>query len=57
MDNDRYDIDAKPESPAPRDQMLLMRRTLLADRFQFTFHRETKSLPMNLLVVTKGGPN
>jgi uncharacterized protein (TIGR03435 family) len=52
---DRYDVDARPESPSSPDQMMLMLRTLLADRFQLTSHRETKLLPLNVLSTGKGG--
>jgi uncharacterized protein (TIGR03435 family) len=56
MEDDRYDIEARPESPATREQMLLMLQSLLSERFQLAFHRETKPLPVNALVVAKGGP-
>jgi len=38
------------------DQMRLMLRSLLADRFQLTLSRETKDAPIYALVVAKGGP-
>jgi uncharacterized protein (TIGR03435 family) len=53
---DRYDIEAKPDGPASASQMLLMLRTLLADRFRLTFHRETKPLDVTVLSLSKGGP-
>lgn len=39
-----------------QDQFLERLRTLLADRFQLKFHRETKELPVYALAVAKGGP-
>ncbi len=33
-----------------------MLQTLLAERFQLKFHRETRELPAYLLVIAKGGP-
>lgn len=55
-ENDRYDIDAKTESPATREEMMLMLRTLLSDRYRLKFHREIKAIPQNVLVVAKNGP-
>jgi uncharacterized protein (TIGR03435 family) len=54
--SERYDITAKPEGSAGQDQVKLMIQSLLADRFQLKFHRETKELPTYALVVAKGGP-
>ncbi len=39
-----------------QDQFLERLRTLLTDRFQVKFRRETKDLPVYALVVAKGGP-
>jgi uncharacterized protein (TIGR03435 family) len=33
-----------------------MLRTLLEDRFQLMFHRETRETPLNALVLAKNGP-
>ena len=52
----RYDIVAKAEHEVPRDQLLLMLQTLLADRFSLTLHRENKVQPVYKLVIAKGGP-
>ncbi len=59
VNSDRYDITAK----APGDGTLSTRinrkkllQSLLADRFQIKFHRDTKELPVYLLVIAKGGP-
>jgi uncharacterized protein (TIGR03435 family) len=57
LDRDTYDIVAKPEARvAGGKQNLQMVQTLLADRFQLKFHRETRELPVYLLVVAKSGP-
>jgi uncharacterized protein (TIGR03435 family) len=56
MENDRYDIDARPEHPATHEQMMPMLRSLLADRFQLAIHRETKTLAVYVLALAKGGP-
>lgn len=54
--SDTWDIDARTESPATTQQKMAMLQTLLADRFQLKFHRETKDLPQYKLVVAKNGP-
>jgi uncharacterized protein (TIGR03435 family) len=56
IDSARFDVQAKPASTTTREQLLLMLRPLLADRFKLAFHRETKELPVYALVVAKGGP-
>lgn len=38
------------------DEQMRMLRKLLADRFQFTFHRESKDLPVYALTVMRSGP-
>jgi uncharacterized protein (TIGR03435 family) len=56
MGSDRYDIAAKPESPAHDQQIKQMLQTLLSDRFQLRFHRETREGAGFALVVGKNGP-
>ena len=64
--SDRFDIVAKVEDslaqeipkllPAQRqDQMRLLVRSLVADRFKLSVSHETKELPIYALVVAKGG--
>jgi len=53
---EKYDITAKAAGPAPLNQLRQMLRTLLTDRFQLQFHRETKELPVYALVAAKSGP-
>jgi uncharacterized protein (TIGR03435 family) len=54
-DSDRFDIEAKSEGPADEAQLMTMLQTLLADRFQLAFHRETALFPGFALVVAKNG--
>lgn len=58
LNSDRYDIDAVPDqegSPNP-EQIRIMIRKLLADRFKLTFHKEKRELSAYVLTVGKGGP-
>jgi len=60
FDADRYDIVAKAEGPATREQLMRMLQSLLVERFKLSFHRETKQMPVfNLVVAKRGqlGPN
>ncbi len=56
LESERYDVLAKASDPAATDQLRLMLRTLLADRFKLTLHREEKIMPTYALVVAKNGP-
>jgi uncharacterized protein (TIGR03435 family) len=56
LGSERFDIVAKAGSPAPDQQMRLMLRALLADRFKLALHSETRALPVYVLVVGKNGP-
>jgi len=51
----RYQIEAAADTAANRDQIFLMLRTLLEDRFQLKIHREMKELPVFALVPNKNG--
>ena len=62
--SDRYDIEAKADSeslpiglPAEvkRTRIRLMLQKLLADRFKLTMRRETRELPVYVMVVAKTG--
>jgi uncharacterized protein (TIGR03435 family) len=63
IDSDRFDIVAKaaedtpsgPVGPGPAaaQQMRLMLRTLLAERFKLTVHHETRELPIYALVMAR----
>jgi uncharacterized protein (TIGR03435 family) len=56
IDAERFDVAAKAAGPAPKEQLRLMLQTLLKERFQLAFHRESKELPGYALLVAKGGP-
>ena len=53
--SDRYFIDARTPADATADQKRAMLQSLLADRFQLTLRRETRTLPVYELVVADGG--
>ncbi len=50
-----YAISAKAAGPAPVKELQRMLQTLLAERFQLRFHRETRSTEVQALTVAKGG--
>lgn len=57
MSSTPFDITAKAEDPnVTRDQVRQMLQSLLAERFQMKFHRETRELPIYSLLVGKNGP-
>lgn len=56
MENDRYDIVAKAPGNASDDEMKLMTRALLADRFQLKLHHETRDAPVLILAPGKNAP-
>jgi uncharacterized protein (TIGR03435 family) len=58
IDSDHFDILALTPGetrPAQPEQMAML-RTLLAERFKLTFHREEKEFSIYALEVAKGGP-
>jgi uncharacterized protein (TIGR03435 family) len=57
IDAERFDIQAATPGemrPTPDEQMAMV-RTLLADRFKFTFHKEPKDLAVYVLTTTNRG--
>jgi uncharacterized protein (TIGR03435 family) len=52
---DRFDIEARADGNPAKDQMRLMMRSLLADRFKFAVHTETKEMPVLAFVLAKPG--
>jgi uncharacterized protein (TIGR03435 family) len=56
LESETYDVEAKADGPVGVDQLKLMLRGLLADRFKLTLHRETKELKFYALTVAKNGP-
>jgi uncharacterized protein (TIGR03435 family) len=51
----RYDIVAKAAAPAPEADLQQMLAPVLEDRFHLKTHRETRQLPVYVLVQAKGG--
>jgi uncharacterized protein (TIGR03435 family) len=57
MNSERYDIEAKAETPQePATLRGPMLQALLATRFQLQVHRETKDVPAYALTLGKGAP-
>jgi uncharacterized protein (TIGR03435 family) len=54
--SEEYTIVARPEGDAGGERILAMVRSLLAERFHLTVHRESKEMPVLELVTAKGGP-
>jgi len=61
--SDRWNIEARAEEgavpardPNAPDPIALRLQSLLEDRFQLKFHRETRELPAYELTIAKGGP-
>ena len=52
----RFDIFAKASSPVAHDQIHLMLRTLLAERFKLTVHHEARPAEVQVITVGKNGP-
>ena len=50
---ERFDIQARTEGNPGKDEMRLMMRTLLADRFKLAVHNETRQVPMFAIVFAK----
>ncbi len=55
LTSERYDIVAKADDAANEEQMRVMMRDLLKERFQLAFHTEKRELRSYALVVAKGG--
>jgi uncharacterized protein (TIGR03435 family) len=53
LDADRFDIIAKADGNPTQQDMLLMARALLAERFRLRVHHETRELPIYALVVSR----
>jgi uncharacterized protein (TIGR03435 family) len=53
---EHYEVAAKAAGPATEPELRAMLQTLLADRFQLTFHRQTKEMQAFVLTVGKNGP-
>jgi uncharacterized protein (TIGR03435 family) len=55
LDTDRFEIVATAPRTTSPDDVKLMLRALLAERFKLVVHNDTKSLPAFVLSVGKGG--
>jgi uncharacterized protein (TIGR03435 family) len=55
INTDRFDVDAKAETPTTLDNLHIMFQNMLVERFNMKFHRETRTLPAFVLTVDKGG--
>jgi uncharacterized protein (TIGR03435 family) len=53
----RFDIVAKTSADIPRDQVLAMMQSLLAERLQLKLHHEQREQSFLALVAGKNGPN
>jgi len=56
LDSDEYELEAKSDRPATKEELRSMLRSLLTDRFRLVFHRETKEMRVYELVVDQNGP-
>jgi uncharacterized protein (TIGR03435 family) len=56
LDGQKFEIVAKVPESATGDQVKIMLRNLLAERFKVATHRETRELPVFELTVGKSGP-
>jgi uncharacterized protein (TIGR03435 family) len=56
LDEDEFDVDARADGNASPDQIRMMLRTLLADRFKLVMRTEQKEMRRYDLVVDRGGP-
>src|SRR5260370_11469166 len=56
FDTERFYIMATFPANTPKDQVALMLKSMMVERFKLKFHREKKDLPVYALVVGKNGP-
>ena len=56
MESDRFDVVAKALQTTSPDELRLMLRTLLAERFKLAIHTDQKMLPAYALLLAKTGP-
>lgn len=56
LDHNEYDITARLPEGATHQQIALMLRSLLSDRFRLKLHSETRSMRVYELVIGQGGP-
>ena len=56
LDSERYAIIAKAGEPVSEERLRLMLQPLLTERFQIKLHRESREMPVFVLLVDKSGP-
>ncbi len=56
LDSEMYAVNARVPDGASQGQVPEMLQALLRDRFGLVVHRESKEMPVLVLVVAKGGP-
>jgi len=56
ISSERWDIQAKAEENVLQSQVTEMLQSLLAERFQLKFHKESRRLPVYELVIARNGP-
>lgn len=56
IERNEYDVEARVPEGATHEQIALMLRSLLADRFHLKQHAETRQMRVYDLTVAKGGP-
>jgi uncharacterized protein (TIGR03435 family) len=56
IDSEHFDFDGRAATLVPRDQIMQMLQSLLADRFKVKVHRETRTLPVYALTIAGNGP-
>ena len=56
LDQNEYDIEARVPEGASKEQIALMLRSLLADRFHLKEHGSTRQMRVYELTVAQGGP-
>ena len=54
--NEGFDIEARGDSQATKEQLMLMLQSLIEERFQLRYHRETREGSVFALSVAKNGP-
>jgi uncharacterized protein (TIGR03435 family) len=56
LDTSEYDIEARSDGPATREEFRRMLQTLITERFHLGFQRDTRQMNVYALIVDKGGP-
>jgi uncharacterized protein (TIGR03435 family) len=55
LDSENFALEAKAATPVDENQLRLMLKTLLRNRFKLVVHYETKDIPVYALVIGKNG--